>query len=72
MMSASDPIKYRGVPLWLLAVFMLFLLPMAVLQAATPPEGGEPPDAGAWFEDAGIAAMAAEDEAAAAEQRHQD
>ncbi|NMQ18949.1 hypothetical protein E4P82_06835 [Candidatus Competibacter phosphatis] len=40
--------------------------------AATPPDGGEPPDAASWFEKAVKSAMAVEDEAATAEQRHQD
>ena len=70
-MSTENPLECRRIPVWLLAVFILFLLPMTVSHAATPPEGGAPPDAQTWFEDAVNAAMAAEDETATAEQRHQ-
>ncbi|MCP5198337.1 MAG: S8 family serine peptidase [Gammaproteobacteria bacterium] len=69
---AKNPIKCSWVPIWLLAVLMLFMIPMMAPLAATPPDGGEPPEAESWFEEAVKAAMAVEDEAATAEQRHQD
>ena len=72
MMSTKHSIKRPWIPIWLLAVLMLFLIPMTAPLAATPADGGKPPDAETWFEEAVKAAMAVEDEAATAEQRHQD